>query len=108
MPDPTPERVCERNYIDWSWPRLPLMIAWRCDAWPDLGECTNDRRPCTSPTRNHCRAGLTRHGYFTRMAWRYQQSDAGLSGYAHTDWDSCHNPFSGVRASDWLKELDEP
>ena len=52
---------CMSGCHDWAWPQLPSLIAWRCDAWPDLGECTNDRRFCTSPRRNQCR-----HGVFLR------------------------------------------
>lgn len=53
-----PESIyCVSCFHDWAWPQLPNQIFWRCDAWPDLGECTPDRRPCTSPRRNQCRSG---------------------------------------------------
>ena len=49
--------VCRSGCHDWAWYRLPLLIAWRCDAWPDLGECMGHRRSCASPRRNQCRSG---------------------------------------------------
>ncbi len=50
-------------------------------------------RPCTSPRRHQCRAG----DYDTRQPYQYP-------GLHERDW--CQAPLAGVRASDWLKELE--
>lgn len=96
----------------WSACRAPVYqrrqrLVARVFRWCAMGSRTGHRRPCTSPRRHGCRAGLTQfHGYFTREAWRWQQREAGRRDFPDTDWDRSHNPLAGVRASDWLKELE--
>lgn len=49
-----------RVAADWEaqWGDTPMLDMFRCTIWREW-EIASHRRPCTSPRRNQCRAGLS-------------------------------------------------
>lgn len=69
----------------------PSQVFWTVmQLWPFFGPAN---RPCTSPRRHHCRAGLSEHGYWDRSGWWMQQRYAGRKGHPLLHYDRCEEKW---------------
>lgn len=68
-------------------PHRKCVLGWLHEQSP------GHRRPCTSPRRRQCRAGLSEHGYDVRAEWWLKLHDAGGSPEPMQIYDWCQLPF---------------